>query len=97
MIVPIHDDLRIRSTELNWELQRPRVRNSESSWESFSYFPTFCLALEAAVQRDIRRHPAQSLAEAIEAVDGILQAYADLIPDQCIDHWKCRTISRGCY
>lgn len=82
MIIPISEELRIRGTELCWELQRRRSRKGESCWEAFKYYSTFGQALEGSVHREIRLHPAHTLADAIEAVSGIVRRYEELIPDK---------------
>ncbi len=78
MIVPITDELRIRGTEFCWELQRARARHGKQEWEPFKYYSSFGRALEAAVEREIRLHPATTIAEAIEAVSAISHRYGDL-------------------
>ena len=52
----------------------------EERWESFKWYPTFGSAVSDALHRDIRLHPATTLVDAIEAVDTIVQRYANLIP-----------------
>ena len=80
MIIPINAEIRIKGTETCWELQRVRSKKGQQVWEPFKYFSTFRQALEEAVQREIRRHPATTLSDAIRAVSNIVQKYEDLIP-----------------
>jgi len=80
MIIQLDPKTRIKGTERAWELQRTRTRKGELIWEPYKWFKTFGSALEEAVHRDIRTHPAASLSEAIEAVSGIVQRYTELIP-----------------
>ena len=80
MIVPLSDNLRIKGTEHCWELQRLRTRRGQVTWESFKYFGSFGQAVDAAVQREIRLHPAQTLAEAIDAVAEVSRRFNALIP-----------------
>ncbi len=82
MIVQIDPKTRIRGTCRCWELQRLRNRNGDQSWEAYKWCKSFCSALEEAVHRDIRLHPANGLAEAIEAVSGLVRRYEDLIPSE---------------
>ena len=82
MIVPLSDNMRIKGTERCWELQRLRARRGQPTWESFKYFGSFGQAVEAAVQREIRLHPAKTLAEAFEAVSGVVRRYDALIPPE---------------
>lgn len=82
MIIQIDPNTRIVGTERAWELQRPRSRNGKTTWEPYKWFTTFRYALEEAVQRDIRLHPASSLSEAIKAVSDVVQKYEKLIPSE---------------
>ncbi len=82
MIVQLDPKTRIKGTERAWELQRQRNYKGGTKWESYKWFTTFRCALEEAVQREIRTHPAASLAEAIDAVSGIVQRYEELIPSE---------------
>ena len=82
MIVQLDSKTRIKGTERAWELQHPRNRNGEESWEPYKWFTTFRSALEEAVHREIRLHPANGLSEAIDAVSSIVQRYTELIPSE---------------
>ncbi len=82
MIVQLDPKTRIKGTERAWELQRPRTRKGELTWEPYKWFTSFGSALEEAVHRDIRTHPAASLSEAIEAVSSLVQRYEQLIPSK---------------
>ena len=82
MIIPIDAKRRIVGTERAWELQRTRIRDGKLTWEPYKWFTTLRQALEEAVQREIRIHPATSLSEAIEAVSGVVQKYEKLIPSE---------------
>jgi oligoendopeptidase F len=61
-----------------WELQR--LRKNGKRWEAFKWFTTFRQALDEAVHREIRLHPARNLADAIEGVSEIVRRVSDLIP-----------------
>ena len=67
MIIPIDPLTRIKGTERAWELQKVRTRNGQPTWEPYKWFTTFRSALDGAVHREIRLHPAVGIAEAIEA------------------------------
>ena len=82
MIVQLDSKTRIDGTERAWELQRPHKRKVKVTWEPHKWFNSFGSALEEAVHREIRTHPAASLSEAIEAVSGLVQRYEDLIPSE---------------
>ncbi len=82
MIIQLDSKTRIVGTDRAWELQYPRTRNGEESWEPYKWFTTFRSALDEAVHREIRLHPAIGLAEAIDAVSSIVQRYTELIPSE---------------
>ncbi len=79
MIIPLNDQLRIHGTENSYQLERPRHRHGRVRWEAFKYFSTFRQALAQACQREIRVHPANTLADAIEAADAIATRYGQLL------------------
>ena len=82
MIIPIDPLTRIKGTERAWELQKVRTRNGQPTWEPYKWFTTFRSALDEAVHREIRLHPAVGIAEAIEAVSAVIQKYEELIPSE---------------
>ena len=82
MIVQLDPRTRIKGTERAWELQRARTRKGELTWEPYKWFQSFGSALDDAVHREIRIHPANGLSEAIEAVSGLVQRYEQLIPSK---------------
>ena len=82
MIIPIDERTRIRGTERCWELQHLRNYKGAKKWEPYKWFVWFRHALEEAVHREIRIHPARSLSDAIEAVSAVVQKYETLIPSE---------------
>ncbi len=80
MQIKLSDDHRIVGTKYGWELQRRKVVKGEDRWRAYKWFTTFSSAVQEAVHAEIRTHPANDLAEAIQAVDTIVQRYANLIP-----------------
>ena len=82
MIVQLDPRTRIKGAERAWELQRSRTRKGEMTWEPYRWFQSFGSALDEAVQREIRTHPANGLSEAIEAVSGLVHRYEQLIPSK---------------
>lgn len=82
MIIPIDPLTRIKGTDHAWELQRQRNYKGGKKWEPYKWFSTFGQALEAAVHREIRLHPAVGIAEAIEAASAVVQKYEELIPSE---------------
>ncbi len=79
MIIHISEKLRIHGTEDSYQLERPRHRHGQVSWEAFKYFSTFRQALAQACEREIRTHPADNLADAIEAATAISARYGKLL------------------
>ena len=90
MIIEIDNKTRIRGTENSYQLERPRHRHGQVRWEAFKYFSTFRQALAQACEREIRVHPANTLAEAIEAADAIAARYGQLL-DGALDELAKRS------
>ncbi len=82
MIVQLDPRTRIKGAERAWELQRSRTRKGEMTWEPYRWFQSFGSALDEAVHREIRIHPANGLSEAIEAVSALVRRYEELIPSE---------------
>jgi len=82
MIIEIDSKTRIKGLDSCWALQKKRTRDGLNTWQSYKWFQSFGKALEEAVHRDIRTHPAASLSEAIEAVSSLVQRYEQLIPSK---------------
>ena len=82
MIIQLDSKTRIVGTKSAWELQRLRNYKGAKKWEAYKWFVSFRHALEEAVHREIRIHPANGLSEAIEAVSGVVQKYEKLIPSE---------------
>ncbi len=80
MQIKLSNDIRIVGTKYAWELQRRRTVKGEDCWRAYKWFRSFAMAVQEAVHSEIREHPANDLAEAIKAVDTIVQRYAQLIP-----------------
>ena len=83
MIIEIDPDLRIAGESRAWELQRrPERRSPESKgevqWRVIGYYTRFHTALQAAFEQEVREHPAEGVAEAIEAINGIHQKYSEV-------------------
>ena len=82
MIIQIDSKTRIHGTKRAWELQRLRNDKGAKRWVAYKWFATFGSALQEAVHREIRVHPANGLSEAIEAVSSLVQKYEELIPSE---------------
>ena len=79
MIIPLNDNLRIHGTPTCYQLEKKQQRNGVDDWKPFKYYTKFAHALGAACEREIRTHPANTLAEAIEAADAIAARYGRLL------------------
>ena len=82
MIIQIDLKTRIAGTERAWELQQQRNYKGGKRWEPYKWFTTFRSALEEAVHREIRIHPAHGLSEAILAVSDVVHRFEQLIPSE---------------
>ena len=80
MIIQIDEKTRIKGTSRCWELQRIRNYKGEKKWEPYKWFRTFRQALDEAVHKEIRLHPARTLADAIDAVSAVVRRISKLIP-----------------
>ena len=79
MIIQIDETIRIRGTKTCYQLERKRNRRSGYQWEPYKYFMRFGDALGAACEQDLRTHPAQGIAEALEAATRLSQKYGELL------------------
>ena len=82
MIIDLDPTTRISGTESCWEIQRHRNYKGGKRWEPYKWFPSFRSALEEAVHREIRIHPAHGLSEAILAVAETIERFEQLIPSE---------------
>ena len=81
MIIPLSDEYRIRGTKHCWQLEKAVKRKGQPEWQPRSYHSTFGDAVGAACRREIRLHPARTLADALQAVDKIVTRYNKLLDD----------------
>ena len=80
-MIPLSDEIRIRGTESCWQLEKRRVVKGQTRWKSFKYFSDLGQAVSAAVRREIRLDPANSLNDALQAIDKIAARYNKLLDD----------------
>ena len=81
MIIPIDKKIRIRGTEHCWQLEKSVKRKGQTEWEAFKYFVSLSDAVGAACGREIRLHPANSLNDALQAIDEIAARYSQHLDD----------------
>ena len=79
MIIPLSKEYRVRGTEHCWQLEKRRLRKDKHEWQAYKYFQTLGEAVGAACRREVRLHPADSLAEALQAVDKITDRYNEVL------------------
>ena len=84
MIIPIDENTRIKGTEACWQLEYRTVVKSgktagEESWSPAKYCSSFRSALSQALQREIRTHPAEGIAAALEAAESLSIKYAAIL------------------
>jgi len=77
MIISLSDERRIVGTEQCWELQRRKLGNGR--WRPYKYFHKLGSAVQEAALAEIRLDPAESLSEALKAVDRVVHKYERLI------------------
>jgi hypothetical protein len=86
MIIPIDDDTRIRGTSICWQYERIETRKGQREWRAQKYFSSLRGALECAVEREIRTHPAHGIAECLNAAKQATAKYAELFDQAVKDH-----------
>ncbi len=78
MIIPLDDGLRIRGTEICWQLERLKGQNE---WRAFKYFTTVDSALHEAAQRDLRLFPTNGVSEALAACRAVTSKYSKIFDE----------------
>jgi len=81
MIIPLSNEYRIRGTDNCWQLEKAVVRKGQTEWQAFKYFPDLGKAVSGACEREIRLDPANSLNDALQAIDKIAARYSKLLDD----------------
>ena len=76
MIIHINDELRIQGTPTCYQIEKKR---KSGDWRPYKYYQTFTKACAAACEREFRLHPAQGIAEALEAARGLSRKYGELV------------------
>ena len=77
MIIPLDENTRIVGSEETWNIERlTKPKKGDPKWQARGYYTSFSRALSAALQREIRLHPAVGVSEALEAIDELTRRYA---------------------
>ena len=80
MIIPIDEGQRIVSNAYSWDLEvlitpKPGGKRKEPYWKPIKYYGTLSQALHKALEREIRLHPAEGIAECIKAAQSVSEKY----------------------
>ena len=90
-IIPINEEYRLVADTYQWIIQEARSRKGKKDWQSKWFYPTVQSALKGLGELMVRRCGAQTLAEALEAVEKVAttlsQALTPRIEDE-VDHQK---------
>ena len=81
MIIPLSKEYRVRGTNNCWQLEKAVIRKGKRDWQAFKFFPDLGKAVSEACQREIRLHSADSLNDALQAIDKIATRYNKLLDD----------------
>ena len=65
MMIPINDQLRIKSDSRQWMIERKRIRKGKESWEARFYFGTLKACLKDLGELMVRTSKANTLADSI--------------------------------
>ncbi len=79
MIITLSEEYRVRGTEHCWQLEKAVIRKGQRDWAAFKYFSSLGKAVSEACRREVRLHPASSLADALQAVDKITDRYNEVL------------------
>ena len=70
-IIPINEEFRLTADKHQWIIQQVRTRKGKTDWESQWYFSSIQGALNHLGEVMVRVSGAQTLAEALEAVENV--------------------------
>ncbi len=71
MILPIDDEYRIKSDKYSWAIQKAKMRKSEITWQSISWFTSIESTVNNLGQLMFRTSDAKTLAEALVEIEKI--------------------------
>ena len=80
MNIPIGEDYLISSDEHCWTVKKKRTRKGRVDWRSMTYHPTFTQAIQDLGQRWVRESEANTLAEALVAVENVTTQLSEALP-----------------
>ena len=71
MILPIDDEYRIMGDMYSWSIQKARLKNGETTWESFNWFTSIEHAVNHLGEMMVRTSDAQTLGEALVEIERV--------------------------
>ena len=80
MNIPIGEDYLISSDEHCWIVKKKRTRKGSVDWRPVTYHHTFAQAIQKLGQRWVRESEANTLAEALVAVENVTTQLSQAIP-----------------
>jgi len=71
MILPINNDYRIEGDRYSWSIQKARLKNGETTWESINWFTSIEHAVNHLGEMMVRTSDAQTLGEALAEIERV--------------------------
>ena len=81
-IIPINEEYRITADEYQWIIQKKRSRKGKEDWKSQHFFGTLEAAVKDLGGLMVRRSGAQTLVDALEAVEMITTTLSQALTPQ---------------
>ena len=82
MMIPINDQLRIKSDSRQWMIERKRTRKGKESWEARLYFGTLEACIKDLGELMVRTSKANTLVDALKAVENVTTALCQALTPQ---------------
>ena len=82
MMIPINDQLRIKSDSRQWMIERKRIRKGKESWEARLYFGTLEACLKDLGELMVRTSKANTLADALKDVENVTATLSQALTPQ---------------
>ena len=94
-IIPINEEYRLTADTQQWIIQRIRTREGKKDWESKWFYPTVQSALKGLGDLMVRRSGAQTLAEALDAVEKVTTMLSQALTPRIEDEVRRQKESGG--
>ena len=82
MMIPINDQLRIKSDSRQWMIERKRTRKGKESWEARLYFGTLEACLKDLGELMVRTSKANTLVDALKEVEKVTATLSQALTPQ---------------